>query len=197
VDAEVDQESGTLQGWMSLGRTAGTVACCIVAGNVAKYFGYKWGILASAMFVIIPLPANWYIVEEWTDEKAYRDKVEAAALLEARGISAAVINPRWIKPLDTGTLEFFARSADVVCTFEDHVIQNGYGSSVIEHLSEEGISVPVVRIGWPDQFVEHGAVDVLRKKHGVSAEAAVERVLALLDLQAKPALSAALPVVLG
>jgi quinol monooxygenase YgiN len=36
------------------------------------------------MFVIIPLPANWYIVEEWTDEKAYRDKVEAAALLEAR-----------------------------------------------------------------------------------------------------------------
>jgi MFS family permease len=84
VDAEVDQESGTLQGWMSLGRTAGTVACCIVAGNVAKYFGYKWGILASAMFVIIPLPANWYIVEEWTDEKAYRDKVEAAALLEAR-----------------------------------------------------------------------------------------------------------------
>jgi MFS family permease len=84
VDAEVDSESGTLQGWMSLGRTAGTVACCIVAGNVAKYFGYKWGIFASALFVIIPLPANWYIVEEWTDAKAYADKVEAAALLEAR-----------------------------------------------------------------------------------------------------------------
>ena len=122
---------------------------------------------------------------------------QAALLLESRGISAAVINPRWIKPLDTGTLEFFARSAEVVCTFEDHVIQNGYGSSVIEHLSEEGINVPVVRVGWPDQFVEHGAVDVLRRKHGVTAESAVERVLALLDLQAKPAVGAAAPVVVA
>jgi len=108
---------------------------------------------------------------------------EAAVLLEARGVSAAVINPRWIKPLDTGTLEFFARSVEVVCTIEDHVVMNGYGSSVLEHLSEEGIDVALVRVGWPDQFVEHGAVDILRKKHGMTAEAAVERILALLDLQ--------------
>jgi 1-deoxy-D-xylulose-5-phosphate synthase len=104
----------------------------------------------------------------------------AAAILESRGISAAVINPRWIKPLDTGTLEFYARAAEVVCTFEDHVLQNGYGCAVMEHLSEEGITTPVVRIGWPDQFVEHGSVDVLRAKHGLTAEAAVERILALL-----------------
>jgi len=102
---------------------------------------------------------------------------KAASLLEAQGISTAVINPRWIKPLDAGTIEFFARSVDVVCTMEDHVLHNGFGCAVIEHLNDAGIKTPVVRVGWPDQFIEHGAVDILRKKHGLTAEAAVEKVL--------------------
>ena len=105
---------------------------------------------------------------------------EAAATLEAQGISTAVINPRWIKPLDTGTIEFFARSVDVVCTMEDHVLHNGFGCGVIEHLNDAGIKTPVVRVGWPDQFIEHGAVDILRKKHGLTAQAAVEKILPLV-----------------
>src|SRR5438067_637647 len=108
---------------------------------------------------------------------------KAAELLEARGISAAVINPRWIKPLDTGTIEFFARSADVICTIEDHVLHNGFGCAVIEHLNDAKIKTPVVRIGWPDQFIEHGAVDILRKKHGLTAEAAVEKILPFVKAQ--------------
>ncbi len=102
---------------------------------------------------------------------------ETAALLEARGISAAVINPRWIKPLDAGTIEFFARGAEVVCTFEDHVLHNGFGCAVIEHLNDAGIKTQVVRIGWPDNFIEHGAVDILRRKHGLTAQVAVEKIL--------------------
>lgn len=105
---------------------------------------------------------------------------KAAELLESQGISAAVINPRWIKPLDTGTLEFFARSVEVICTLEDHVLHNGFGCAVIEHLNDAAIQTPVVRIGWPDQFIEHGAVDILRQKHGLTAEAAVEKILARL-----------------
>ena len=105
---------------------------------------------------------------------------EAAELLEAQGISTAVINPRWIKPLDTGTHRVFRPLADVVCTIEDHVLHNGFGCAVIEHLNDAGIKTPVVRIGWPDQFIEHGAVDILRKKHGLTAEAAVENILPLL-----------------
>jgi 1-deoxy-D-xylulose-5-phosphate synthase len=106
---------------------------------------------------------------------------EAAKQLESLGISTAVINPRWIKPLDTGTLEFFARSAEVICTIEDHVLPNGFGCSVVEHLNDAGIRTPVVRIGWPDQFIEHGSVDVLRKKHGLTAEAAVAKILATVQ----------------
>ena len=109
---------------------------------------------------------------------------KAASLLEAQGISTAVINPRWIKPLDAGTIEFFARSVDVVCTMEDHVLHNGFGCAVIEHLNDAGIKTPVVRVGWPDQFIEHGAVDILRTKHGLTAEAAVEKVLRFVSLKA-------------
>ncbi len=103
-----------------------------------------------------------------------------ADLLEAQGIDAAVINARWIKPLDRQTLEFFARAAEVVCTFEDHVLANGYGCAVMEALSEARITTPVVRIGWPDEFIEHGTVPILREKHGITAEAAVQKILAEL-----------------
>jgi len=102
--------------------------------------------------------------------------LEAADKLEAQGISTAVINPRWIKPLDTGTIEFFARSVDVICTIEDHVLMNGFGCAVMEHLAEAGISTPIVRIGWPDEFIEHGKVPTLREKHGLTADVAVEKI---------------------
>ena len=106
---------------------------------------------------------------------------EAAKKLEEQGVSVALINPRWIKPIDTGTLEFFARSVEVVCTIEDHVLHNGFGCAVMEHFHSERINTPVVRIGWPDQFVEHGTIPILRKKHGLTADALVEKVMQLLQ----------------
>ncbi|MCX6969534.1 MAG: 1-deoxy-D-xylulose-5-phosphate synthase [Verrucomicrobia bacterium] len=106
--------------------------------------------------------------------------LEAAASLEEAGISTAVINARWIKPLDTAMIEFFARGCEVVCTMEDHVLHNGFGCAVIEHLSEQKITTPVVRVGWPDQFVEHGTVPILRAKHGITTAAAVEKMLSML-----------------
>jgi 1-deoxy-D-xylulose-5-phosphate synthase len=103
--------------------------------------------------------------------------LETADLLERRGIKAAVINPRWIKPLDTGTIEFFARGSKVLCTMEDHAVTGGFGSAVAEHLSDAGITTPLVRVGWPDQFIEHGSVPILREKYGMTAEAVARRIL--------------------
>ncbi len=103
---------------------------------------------------------------------------EAARLLEEQGISTALINPRWIKPLDARTIEHYARKVEVICTLEDHVLHNGFGCGVIEHLNDAGLPTPVVRIGWPDEFIEHGSVPVLRKKHGLTVEAVLEKVLA-------------------
>ncbi len=111
--------------------------------------------------------------------------VETKRLLEERGFSVALINPRWIKPLDEDCLLRFARHCQVVCTFEDHTLKNGFGAAVIELLHEARISTPVERIGWPDEFIEHGKVSILRNKHGVTAENAVEKVLQHLPKQAK------------
>ncbi|HEY0455074.1 MAG TPA: 1-deoxy-D-xylulose-5-phosphate synthase [Verrucomicrobiae bacterium] len=104
---------------------------------------------------------------------------QAADALATEGYDCSIINPRFFKPIDTGTTEFFARNADVIVTMEDHVLSGGYGSTVLEFLSEKRITTPVVRIGWPDQFVEHASsVDYLRQKHGLTAAAAVEKVKA-------------------
>ncbi len=103
----------------------------------------------------------------------------AAAQLAAEGFDCAVINPRFTKPLDAGTHEFFGRAADLMVTLEDHVLMGGYGSAVLELFSDRHIATPVVRIGWPDQFIEHAStVDELRRKYGLTVEDTVAKVKA-------------------
>jgi 1-deoxy-D-xylulose-5-phosphate synthase len=100
---------------------------------------------------------------------------ELAAKLEGQGYSSAVINPRFVKPLDRDVLASYAKRVSVIVTFEDHVLMGGFGSAVMEALSEMQLPVPVVRIGWPDRFIEHGKVEQLRARYGVSVEAALEK----------------------
>jgi 1-deoxy-D-xylulose-5-phosphate synthase len=100
---------------------------------------------------------------------------ELAEKLEQQGYSAAVINPRFVKPLDRDMLAAYAKRVGAIVTFEDHVLMGGFGSAVIEALSEMQLQVPVVRIGWPDRFIEHGKVEQLRARYGISVEAALEK----------------------
>jgi 1-deoxy-D-xylulose-5-phosphate synthase len=110
---------------------------------------------------------------------------ELAAALEQEGRSAAVINPRFVKPLDRGMLARYAKKVHAFVTFEDHVLMGGFGSAVLEALNEMGYHLPVVRIGWPDRFIEHGKVEALRAKHGISVEAALEKLEPLLKSKPK------------
>jgi 1-deoxy-D-xylulose-5-phosphate synthase len=115
---------------------------------------------------------------------------DLAVRLEREGYSCAVINPRFIKPIDREMLAQCARSVAAFVTFEDHVKMGGFGSAVVEALDEMGSAVPVVRIGWPDQFIEHGKIDDLRIKHGLSVDAALTQVLPLLASRRRPTLVA-------
>lgn len=109
---------------------------------------------------------------------------KAAQSLIAEGHDCAVINARFFKPLDESCLTFFASAADVVVTLEDHVLMGGFGSAVLETLSEHRIATPVVRIGWPDVFVEHAStVDYLRTAHGLTIENTLAKVHALLKTE--------------
>jgi 1-deoxy-D-xylulose-5-phosphate synthase len=120
--------------------------------------------------------------------------MEAAKQLEAQGYSVAVINPRSVKPLDGDTISFFARSAEVVVTLEDHVLAGGFGSAVMEELATRDIQVPIVRIGWPDAFIEHGKPDALREKYGISVANTVAKALPYLQ-KAASATKSGTPVV--
>ena len=115
---------------------------------------------------------------------------QLADRLSERGYSAAVINPRFVKPLDRHTLLHYARGAAAVVTFEDHVLAGGFGSAVLEELEKAAILTPVVRIGWPDQFIEHGKVDELRTRYGITVEAALSRLQPILRKLPRRALKA-------
>lgn len=103
-------------------------------------------------------------------EMAEETKLE----LEKLGYSVSLINPRWIKPLDADMITQYAAQSKVVCTFEDHTLANGFGASIIELLHQKQVTTRVERIGWPDEFVEHGKVPTLRAKHGITTEHALE-----------------------
>ena len=105
---------------------------------------------------------------------------ELAVRLGGEGFSAALINPRFVKPLDREMLARYANRVAAFVTFEDHAKTGGFGSAVIEALEEMECRVPVVRIGWPDQFIEHGKLDALRQKYGVSVDEAWTQLVPLL-----------------
>ena len=83
--------------------------------------------------------------------------------------------------MDGTAIKEMASKVKVICTFEDHVLHNGFGAAIIELLHESEINTPVVRIGWPDEFIEHGNIPALRDKHGISAENAVTKVTRHLE----------------
>jgi len=103
------------------------------------------------------------------------EAMRLAAMLEREGFSAAVINPRFAKPIDRRAVEEYGRHCGLMVTLEDHVLAGGFGSAVLEAVSELEMPVPVMRVGWPDTFIEHGKVEALREKYGLTAEAALEK----------------------
>jgi 1-deoxy-D-xylulose-5-phosphate synthase len=98
-----------------------------------------------------------------------------AEMLRLEGFSAAVVNPRFAKPVDRECVAEFGGRCGLVVTLEDHVLAGGFGSAVMETLNELELQVPVVRVGWPDAFIEHGKVESLRERYGLTAEAALEK----------------------
>jgi 1-deoxy-D-xylulose-5-phosphate synthase len=109
---------------------------------------------------------------------------EIAESLAREGVAAAVINARFAKPVDAEMIARYGGTAEVLVTLEDHALAGGFGSAVLEELNRVGMSTPVIRIGWPDQFIEHGKPEELRKKYGLTAEAALTQLRQLLGIPA-------------
>ncbi len=83
-------------------------------------------------------------------------------------ISIGIVNPRYIKPIDVELLLQQIESAKLIVTFEDNVLQGGFGSSIAEVLQDIKATTSIERFGWPDAFVEHGSsVSNLREANGL------------------------------
>jgi 1-deoxy-D-xylulose-5-phosphate synthase len=97
--------------------------------------------------------------------------IEAAKRLAEEGIAVAVVNARFVKPLDTESILSFAKKTGRVITVEEHALLGGFGSAVLECLDASGMTgVKTHRIGLPDTYIEHGAQKVLRQKYGLDAD---------------------------
>ncbi len=98
-------------------------------------------------------------------------------ILATKGISCAHVNARFICPLDEECILRQARETRLIVTLEDHVIAGGFGSAVMEMLNEKQCTTPVLRIGWPNQYIEHGSESQLRAKYGLTPESMAEKIL--------------------
>jgi 1-deoxy-D-xylulose-5-phosphate synthase len=107
--------------------------------------------------------------------------LEAAELLSQQGLALAVLDPRWLKPLDEELLLSEARRVGRIITVEENVLAGGFGSSVLELLGERGLMVPVLRLGLPDSFVEQGTPEELRMRIGLDAPGLVRRIRLFLQ----------------
>ncbi len=106
--------------------------------------------------------------------------LEAAERLAEQGLSVAVVNARFAKPIDEELIVSLAKQIGRVVTVEENTLLGGFGSAVLETLAEYGVQVPVKRIGLPDIFIEHGDPALLREKYGLTPEGIYQKALELL-----------------
>jgi len=110
---------------------------------------------------------------------------KVADLLEEKGYSAAVVNARFVKPLDGNVIVQFAEKVKLLVSLEENTIHGGFGSGVLETLSEQGICVPTLQIGVPDRFIAQGSPEEQFQAAELSPEQISKRILERLPATAE------------
>jgi 1-deoxy-D-xylulose-5-phosphate synthase len=99
-----------------------------------------------------------------------------SALEAAEELDATVADMRFVKPLDEALLLDLAKNHDALVFIEDSAIQGGAGSACLEALSAHKIQIPTLKIGLPDEYVEHGDVNLLLDLYGLSPKKILTKV---------------------
>ena len=137
----------------------------------------------SGLGVSIDKPLQQLTIGEAEEVKSGADVVFLAAgsmvepcivareMLAAKGIQAGVVNARFIKPLDEQMLRKLSRDVRIIITVEENILAGGFGSAVLEYINTQSFNgVKVLRLGFPDQFIEQGTRTQLLEKYGLHAE---------------------------
>ena len=102
--------------------------------------------------------------------------LNAAEILNEEGISPEVINMRFAKPLDEQKLDEIASRFNKIITLEESSLKGGFGSGVLEYFAEKNYKNDILRIGLPDEFIDHGTQKELHAQLGIDAEGIKEKV---------------------
>ena len=103
--------------------------------------------------------------------------------LKNAGYHCSLINARFVKPIDENAVEWAERNHKIIVTMEENVASGGYGEKVREKLDELPAGAKLVRIAIPDDYVEHGNVDLLKKEIGIDTDTIVEKIMKEMEAQ--------------
>jgi len=106
--------------------------------------------------------------------------MEASSILESSGVSCAVINARFAKPLDKELINRLAKATGRVVTAEEGCLPGGFGSAIAECLADSGVKASLLRLGVSDHIVQHGSPDILLSNEGLDSEEMAKKVLAFV-----------------
>ncbi|MDT8428737.1 MAG: 1-deoxy-D-xylulose-5-phosphate synthase [Pseudomonadales bacterium] len=114
----------------------------------------------------------------------------APARAVAEDMNATVINMRFVKPLDTALIDTIAATHQVIVTLEENVVPGGAGEAVHEYLSTQGVCIPILHIGLPDRFIEHGSREQMLTDAGLDQQGIAGTIAEFLDRIDQPGLGA-------
>ncbi len=142
--------------------------------------GNGLGVEMDSEMKTLPI-GSWEILREGNDAviltfgTTISMALTAANTLAEQGISVRVVNARFIKPMDEAMLHDIMKTDLPILTIEETMLQGGFGSAVLEFANDHGYrNVTIDRIGIPDEFIEHGDVDLLLAEINVTSEEAVK-----------------------
>jgi 1-deoxy-D-xylulose-5-phosphate synthase len=101
-------------------------------------------------------------------------------MLKDRGLNCSIINARFVKPIDTDMIYEVALHHDIIVTMEENVASGGFGEKVRKYLDSYFSDTMLVNVTIPDEYVEHGNVEILRKEVEIDADSIVKRILELV-----------------
>lgn len=103
--------------------------------------------------------------------------LEVREQLKDRGYSCSLVNARFVKPIDEEAVRDACREHKLIVTMEENVLSGGYGEKVRDYVDAIGVTTRVLNIAIPDEYVEHGNVDLLKQEIGIDADSIVKKVM--------------------
>lgn len=107
----------------------------------------------------------------------FKEAVKTRRMIKETGYNCSLVNARFVKPVDEGMIRRLACSHSLLVTIEENILRGGFGEQVAEYVSQQNLPVKVLNLALPDDYIEHGSVDVLRREVLLDPEDMTKRIV--------------------